>query len=321
MDSSEPLAACFEADHEHLRSVAFRILGSLDDAEDAIQQTWIKLSQAGRDDIQNMTGWLTTVIARECLDVLRARKRRGEVALPDDETASGPVPPVRSVEEEVLLADSVGRALLVVLDRLTSTERVALVLHDMFAIPFEEVANILDRSPTAAKKLASRARHKVRGDTTKLPPRLRQQQQLASAFLSASRTGDVNELLAVLAPDVIRRAETAALPAGAATEIRGVKAVAEEIAVNGPQAAGAELALIDGNVGIVVTEGSAPAAPYPHIQRRPNQAFGVIAGPSRLDHLSITLLEYPYVATRTDLSPDMPTTDGHRVEISPLAQW
>lgn len=187
---------------QHLQGVAFRILGSLDDAQDAVQQTWLKASGADLREVQSLTGWLTTVTARQCLDVLRARQRRHEVSLPDDEAASAP----QSVEDEVLLAESVGRALLVVMDRLSPSARVALVLHDMFSVPFEEVGAIVDRSSVAAKKLASRTRQKVQCDPTHPRARLGHQRQLAAAFLSASRAGDVNGLLAVLAPDVIRQA-------------------------------------------------------------------------------------------------------------------
>jgi RNA polymerase sigma-70 factor, ECF subfamily len=181
------LTGRFEADRRRLLGVAFRLLGSLDDAEDAVQQTWIKASQADLREVQNLTGWLTTVAARECLDVLRTRTRRAEVALPDEEAMVDATADQPTVEDEVVLAESVGRALLVVLDRLTPEERVALVLHDMFAVPFDAVAAILDRSPSAAKKLASRARHKVQGGTTPSGPSLTPQRRLAYAFLSAAR--------------------------------------------------------------------------------------------------------------------------------------
>jgi RNA polymerase sigma factor (sigma-70 family) len=292
MNVDEALVGRFEADREHLRGVAFRILGSLEDAEDAVQQTWLKVSQTELRGVTNLTGWLTTVTARECLDALRARKRRGEVALPDDKAIAEGALVSQAVEDEVVLAESVGRALLVVLDRLTPTERVALVLHDMFAIPFDEVADIVDRSPVAAKKLASRARQKVQGDTTQPRARLGQQRQLAQAFLSAARGGDVHGLLAVLAPDVIRRAEAAALPVGTPTEIRGIDAVVEETMAIGRRAAVAELALIDGTVGIVVApRGRLLLALVLTFGDSRISAYDVIATPARLDQLAITLLD------------------------------
>ena len=293
MNVDEALVGRFEAEREHLRGVAFRILGSLEDAEDAVQQTWLKASQTDLRGVQNLTGWLTTVTARHCLDTLRARKRRGEVALPDDEAIAEDISAPETVEDEVVLAESVGRALLVVLDRLTPTERVALVLHDMFAVPFEEVGDIVGRSPVAAKKQASRARQKVQGYTTQPPARLGQQRQLARAFLSAARDGNVHGLLAVLAPDVIRRAEAAALPVGTPTELRGVDAVVEETVVLGRRAAQAELALIDGDVGIVVApRGRLLLALVLTFGESRISAFDVIAAPARLDRLSITLLDY-----------------------------
>jgi hypothetical protein len=197
----------------------------------------------------------------------------------------------QGVDDEIALAESVGRALLVVLDRLTPSERVALVLHDMFAVPFAEIARILDRSPVAAKKLASRARQKVHGVA---PPRteLRQQQRLADAFLSASRDGDVNGLLAVLAPDVIRRADPAALPPGLPTVIRGVDAVVKETLVLGRRAAAADLALIDGNVGIVVApRGRLLLALTLRFTGERIDAYEVIVSPRRLDALDIRLID------------------------------
>jgi RNA polymerase sigma-70 factor, ECF subfamily len=174
-----------------------------------------KASHADLRDVQNLTGWLTTVTARESLDVLRARKRRGEVALPDDQSTAGAPSPSRAAEEEVVLAESVGRALLVVLDRLTPAERVALVLHDMFTVPFDEIAPIVDRSPIAAKKLASRARQKVAGERSQQRAESGQQRRLADAFLSASHRGDITGLLAVLAPDVVAgQTRPRCLPAG-----------------------------------------------------------------------------------------------------------
>lgn len=295
MKSDDALAGRFEADRQHLRAVAFRMLGSLDEADDAVQQAWIKASQAGLRDVRNLTGWLTTVTARECLDVLRSRKRRDEVALPDDEAIAEAGSATQVVEEEVVLAESVGRALLVVLDRLTPLERVALVLHDMFAVPFDEVGAVVERSPVAAKKLASRARQKVQGETIQRRAQVGLQRQLANAFLSAARGGDINGLLAVLAPDVIRRAEPAALPASTPTEIRGADAVVEETVVIGRRAGAAELALIDGNVGIIVApRGRLLLALTLTADNGRISEYDVIASPARLDQLSIALLDYQF---------------------------
>jgi RNA polymerase sigma-70 factor (ECF subfamily) len=291
----EALAERFEADRQHLRGVAFRILGSLDDAEDAVQQTWLKASGADLREVQNLTAWLTTVAARQCLDVLRARQRHHEVALPDDEAIAEASSAPPSDEDEVVLAESVGRALLVVMDRLTPSERVALVLHDMFSVPFEEVGAIVDRSPVAAKKLASRARQKVQGDPPQQRAQLGHQRQLAAAFLSASRAGDINGLLAVLAPDVIRRADAAALPAGVPTEIHGADAVVQETVIIGRRAAAAELALIDGNVGVLVApRGRLLLVIILTYHDGRISEYNVIASRTQLDQLSISLLDYQF---------------------------
>ncbi len=293
MNSSDALAGRFEADRQHLLGVAFRIVGSLDDAEDAIQQTWIKASRADLRGVQNLTGWLITVTGRECLDILRARTRRDEVTLPNNEAVAEAASAPQAVEDEVVLAESVGRALLVVLDRLTPTERVALVLHDMFAVPFDKVGEIVDRDPAAAKKLASRGRNKVHGHTPQPSARVAQQRRLAAAFLAASRSGDINELLAVLAPDVVRRADAAALPAGTPTEIRGVDAVVEETAVLGQRAKTAELAHINGDVGIIVApRGRLLLALVLTFGDGQISAYDVIASPKRLERVTITLLDY-----------------------------
>jgi RNA polymerase sigma-70 factor (ECF subfamily) len=293
MDRNAALVTQFDADRPHLRSVAFRMLGSLDDADDAVQQTWIKASEADLSEVRNLSGWLTTVVGRECLDQLRARKRRDEVALPDDQVLADAESTSRAVDEEALLAESVGRALLVVLDRLSPTERVALVLHDMFAVPFDEVAPIVGRSAIAAKKMASRARQKVHRDVHVRPARTVQQHQLAAAFLAAARGGDVTGLLAVLAPDVVRRADAAALPPGVPSEIRGADAVVEETIFLRARAASAELALVDDEVGVIVaTRGRLQVVLVLTFADNRIAAYDVIASPARLDELTITLLDY-----------------------------
>jgi RNA polymerase sigma-70 factor, ECF subfamily len=245
------LTTRFEADRAHLRGVAYRLTGSLADAEDAVQQAWLKACRADVGEIENMTGWLTTITARECLSLLRARRRRGEVALPDDETG-GSGRPAGAAHEETLLAEQVGLALLVVLDRLSPAQRVAFVLHDVFCMPFEDIAPVLSRSPAAAKKLASRARQRVHGEEPsdqRLPPAgLR----LAEAFLIASRGGDIETLLRLLAPEVVRRADRELLPDGAAAEISGARRVAEETRLFAARARTGAVAVVDGAPGIVV---------------------------------------------------------------------
>jgi len=287
MTTDHALVARFEADREHLRGVAFRILGSLDEADDAVQRAWLKASRADRHDVRNLTGWLTTVTARECLDVLRVRKRRGEMPLPDEEGAADSA---RTVEEEVVLVESVGRAMLVVLERLAPAERVALVLHDVFAVPFDEIGAIVGRSPVAAKKLASRARGKVRGGEA--TERLDEQRRLAAAFLAAARGGDVPGLLAVLAPDVVRRADVAALPAGAPAEVHGVDAVVDETVTLAARARAAELAIVDGGVGFVVApRGRLLLAVVLTCAGGRIGAYDVVGDPDRLERLAIRLLD------------------------------
>lgn len=227
--------------------MAYRMLGSLPEAEDAVQEAWLRLSRSDADQVQNLSGWLTTVVSRICLDQLRSRGTRREAVLGDELTASLPAP--RSdggdPEHEAVLADSVGGALLVVLDALSPAERVAFVLHDLFAVPFDEVATVLGRSGDAAKQLASRARRRVRGapGVERNPDR---QRKVVAAFLAASRNGDFAGLLALLHPDAMLRADAAAVLAGAAAEVRGAAAVAETFS---GRAQAARLALIDGAAG------------------------------------------------------------------------
>jgi len=218
------LTDAFEAHRAHLRSVAYRMLGSLADADDAVQETWIRVSRAGTADVENLGGWLTTVTARICLNVLRSRRARPEEALGDHapepivDPAGGTDP-----EHEALLADSVGLALLVVLDTLSPAERLSFVLHDMFAVPFEEIAAITDRTPAAARQLASRARRRVRGAAPVPDPDLARQQEVVDAFLAASRDGDLDRLVAVLDPDVVLRAD---MGGGVRHDVRGAEVVA-----------------------------------------------------------------------------------------------
>ncbi|GAA3733776.1 sigma-70 family RNA polymerase sigma factor [Plantactinospora mayteni] len=294
MSADEFLADRFARDRQHLRAVAYRLLGSLPDAEDAVQQAWLKASQADLREVRNLTGWLTTVTARECLDMLRARRRRAEVALPDPEFPAPDATPVaspgRTAEEEVLLAESVGLALLVVLDRLSPAQRVAFVLHDLFSIPFEEVGRVLDRSPVAAKKLASRARDRVHGTAPQQRRIATRHLPLVAAFLDASRGGDLETLLDLLAPDVVRRADPVLLPAGMSTELRGARAVAEETRHFAARARMGGTALVDGSPGIVIApRGRLMAVLRLTVEAGRISAVDVIGDRDRLDRVAITL--------------------------------
>ncbi|MEU5263442.1 sigma-70 family RNA polymerase sigma factor [Amycolatopsis sp. NPDC021455] len=281
----DELVAKFEAERGRLRGLAYRMLGSAAEADDAVQEAWLRLNRV--DSVDNLAAWLTTVVSRVCLDVLRSRKARREEAFEVFPEPAGDADPAGEAE----LADSVGRALLVVLDALGPAERIAFVLHDLFAVPFDRIAPVLDRTPVAAKKLASRARQRVRG-TSPLPPAdLARHRRVVDAFLAAARGGDLASLLDVLAPDVVRRADAAALPAGAALETRGARAVAEETQVFGKRARFAEAALVDGAVGVVVApRGRLVLALAVVVEGERVAAYEVIADPARLAALHVTLL-------------------------------
>ncbi len=250
MDEHKWLAEQFEANRTHLQAVAYRMLGSLSEADDAVQESWLRLSRSDTSGIENLAGWLTTVVARICLDMLRARNSRREESLEAAVSES-----IESHEEgidpeqEVLLADSVGLALLVVLDTLPPAERLAFVLHDIFAVPFDEIAPIVERSETAARQLASRARRRVRGAETAQPADLERQRAVVDAFLAASRTGNFEALLAVLDPHVVFRHDLAAVPEGASPELHGAAPVARQFV---GRAQGARTALVDGAVAAIV---------------------------------------------------------------------
>ncbi|GHO43816.1 sigma-70 family RNA polymerase sigma factor [Ktedonospora formicarum] len=250
MNEHEWLAEQFEANRTHLQAVAYRMLGSLAEADDAVQESWLRLSRSDTSYVDNLGGWLTTVTARICLDMLRSRNSRREEPLDTTESASGRgneggIDP----EQETLMADSVGLALLVVLNTLNPAERLAFVLHDIFAMPFEEIAPIVERTPTATRQLASRARRRVQGKPTSSDADLAYQREAVDAFLAASRDGDFNALLSVLDPNVVFRHDSVSLPAGAAKEIHGAQAVAREFA---GRAQGARPALVNGAVGVIV---------------------------------------------------------------------
>jgi RNA polymerase sigma factor (sigma-70 family) len=246
----------FEAHRAQLQAVAYRTLGSPSEADDAVQEAWLRFSRADTSEVANLGGWLTTVVARVCLDMLRARTSRREEPLGarQDERAV-PAAEGTDPEHEAMLADSVGLALRVVLETLAPAERVAFVLHDMFAVPYEEIAAMLGRSPSAAKQLASRARRRVQDTATVPDADLTRQREAVEAFLGASRNGDFDALLAMLDPDVVLRPDRAAAQAGASGEVRGAHAVAGTFC---GRASGARLALINGIAGAVWAPGGRP---------------------------------------------------------------
>jgi RNA polymerase sigma factor (sigma-70 family) len=260
MNDNDYLAEQFEAHRTHLRAVAYRMLGSVSEADDAVQESWLRLSRSDASAVENLGGWLTTVVARVSLDMLRSRKSRAEEAF-------GPHVPEPIVtaedgadpEHEALLADSVGLALLVVLETLPPAERLAFVLHDMFAVPFDEIAPLVERTPAAARQLASRARRRVRGSAPPPDPDLARQREVVDAFLAAARDGDFESLVALLDPDVVLRVDRGAAP-GASREVQGAKAVAEQALTFAQLAPFARRVLVNGAAGVVVAPRGRPFA-------------------------------------------------------------
>ena len=299
----DALAAAFEEYRAHLRAVAYRLLGSTTDADDAVQDTWLRLTSRGASEVENLGGWLTTVVARVALNMLRSRRHRHEEPVGDywPRAAAGAavagggragLQAQADPESEAVLANSVGVALLVVLDTLTPAERLAFVLHDMFAIPFTEVAAVLGRSTAATRQLASRARRRVR-----VPPGqasagdLTRQREVATAFLAASRGGDLSALVAVLDADVILRADAQAVPSGKTAVLRGADAVARGAVASGGRAGHSQLALVDGTVGIVFAPGGRLQVVLALTSRgRRIIAIEVIADPDRLRRLRLAVL-------------------------------
>jgi RNA polymerase sigma factor (sigma-70 family) len=262
MDERDWLADRFEEHRPHLRAVAYRMLGSLAEADDAVQDAWLRLSRAGTGQVENLGGWLTTIVARICLNMLRARRTRGEESLdahlPDPVISpEGPLQP----EEEALLADSVGLALLVVLDSLSPAERLAFVLHDMFELPFEEIAPMVGRSPAAARQLASRARRRVKGAELPAPdPDLARQREVVDAFFRAARGGDFDALVNLLDPDVVLRSDFGAQRPAAPKVTRGAAAVARQALIGALPTAHLHPALVNGAAGVVITVRGRPFA-------------------------------------------------------------
>jgi RNA polymerase sigma-70 factor (ECF subfamily) len=282
------LAERFETNRAHLQAVAYRMLGSQSEAEDAVQEAWLRLVRSDTTDIANLGGWLTTVVGRICLDTLRTRVSRREEPLVAREAE-----PLMSrdaegdPEHQALLADSVGLALLVVLETLAPAERLAFVLHDIFAVPFDEIAPIVERSPEATRKLASRARQRVRGSAAAPAADLTQQRAVVEAFLSASREGNFEALLAVLDPDVVLRADDAAVSLGGAPEVRGVLGVAKQFL---RRAQAARVALVDETIGVVVARnGHLRLVLNLEISRGKIVAIDAIADPDHLQQLDLVV--------------------------------
>jgi RNA polymerase sigma factor (sigma-70 family) len=296
VDEREWLAERFEAHRGHLRAVAYRMLGSLAEADDAVQEAWLRLSRADASGVENLGGWLTTTVARVCLNLLQSRRSRREepldAHLPDPiVSAQDGIDP----EQQALLAEGVGLALLVVLDTLTPAERVAFVLHDMFAVPFDQIAPIVGRSPNAAKMLASRARRRVRGADPVPDADLARQREVVDAFFAAARDGDFTALLAVLDPDVLLRADAAAVRAGAPAEVRGAAAVTEHTLTAGgfPRLARlARHALVNGAAGVVIAAAGRPFAVVGFTVRHAKIVeIDIFADPNRLNQLDLTVLD------------------------------
>jgi RNA polymerase sigma factor (sigma-70 family) len=292
MSTGEGLARQFEEHRAHVRSVAYRMLGSASEADDAVQETWIRLGRTDVSDVENLRAWLTTVVARVCLDMLRARTSRREdpldVRLPDPIITRGEWEP----ESEAMLADSVGLALLIVLDRLEPAERLAFVLHDVFGMSFDEIAPIVDRSPVAARQLASRARRRVQSNAPSSDRDLRQQRRVVDAFLAAVREGNFEQLVALLDPDIVLRADGGAL-AGASRVVRGARAVADQAAAFSKIGLSNQFVLVNGSVGL--------------LERRPDgrlfsvvgftiasgriAEMNILADPDRLRRLDLSAIE------------------------------
>jgi RNA polymerase sigma factor (sigma-70 family) len=294
MDEGDWLAERFQAHRPRLRAVAYRLLGSASEADDAVQEAWLHLSRADPSGVDNLGGWLTTVVARVCLDLLRARTARREqpvgVHLPDPilSGADGVDP-----EEQALLAEGVGLALLVVLDTLAPAERLAFVLHDMFAVPFEEIAPIVGRSPAAARQLASRARRRVQGAAPVPDADLARQRAVVDAFFAAARGGDFAALLGLLDPDVMVRADAGAVPLGAPRVVRGAAAVAEQ-ALSFARRRGqfAQAALVNGAAGMIVApHGRLVAVMGFTVRRGKIVEIEVVADPERLRRLDLVVLD------------------------------
>ncbi len=290
MDQREWLAERFEEHRARLRAVAYRMLGSLSEADDAVQEAWLKLSRSDAEVIENLGGWLTTVVARVSLSMLRSRATRREeplgVHMPDPVVDR---PDGTDPEHEALVADSVGLALLIVLETLSPAERLAFVLHDMFGVPFDEIAPIVERSPAATRQLASRARRRVQGERAMPDPDLNRQREVVDAFLAAARGGDFDALVAVLDPDVVLRVD---LGGGMIQEVRGAKAVASQAQAYSRLDLVVHRALINGAVGAVSTLGGRPfSVGAVTVRAGTIVELDFLSDPERLAQLDLSVLD------------------------------
>jgi RNA polymerase sigma factor (sigma-70 family) len=287
------LAERFEEHRTHLRAVAYRMLGSVNEADDAVQEAWLRLSRSDAREIENLGGWLTTVVGRVCLNMLRSRRTRREDSL----DVQVPEPIVSSEagldpEHEALLADSVGLALLVVLETLSPPERLAFVMHDMFAVPFDEIAPMVGRSPAATRQLASRARRRVQGEAPAPDPDLGRQREVVDAFFAAARDGDFDRLVAVLDPDVVLRADRGGRRPDAVQTLRGSRTVASQARRYAHLADSTRPALVNCAVGAVVAPGGRPFAVIGFTVARGRIAeIDILADPARVRELDLTVLE------------------------------
>lgn len=291
MSEQDWLAARFESHRPHLRAAAYRMLGSVSEAEDAVQEAWVRLSRSAVDDVENLGGWLTTVVGRVCLDMLRTRRSRREESL--ELHVPDPIVELiedRGPEQQALLAESVGLALLIVLDTLSPAERLAFVLHDMFGLPFDEIAPIVDRTPGTAMQLASRARRRVRGAAPVSDGDLGRQRQVVEAYLAASRRGDFEALLAVLDPDVVLRADFGRLDLGMPRSVRGAQAVTRQALLFSRSGASARLAVVNGAIGALVDLNDALYAVVAFTVSNERIAeINILADPDRLSGLTMPI--------------------------------
>ncbi|NUS73903.1 MAG: sigma-70 family RNA polymerase sigma factor [Corynebacteriales bacterium] len=280
----------FEQERPHLRAVAYRMLGSLSEADDAVQETWLRLDRTDTSEVHNLTGWLTTVVARICLNLLRARESRREDPLELVPEATGEA--IVDPEREALLADTVGRALLVVLDTLTPAERLAFVLHDMFAVSFEEIGELTERSPAAARQLASRARRRVRGTDSPLRVDAFRQREVVEAFLAASRNGDFDALLALLDENVVLHADREAGPTAKPVKLSGARSVLMGASAATGRAQVSDLVLIDGAVGLLMAPRGklALVLAFTVVDDKITE-IDVIAARERLNQLQLAIVE------------------------------
>lgn len=293
MDDQNWLVEQFEANRSHLGAVAYRMLGSTTEADDAVQEAWIRLSRSDTGDVKNLGGWLTTVVSRVCLDVLRSRRSRREE--PMDHRVPDPIVSRDQrvdPEHQALVADSVGLALLVVLEMLEPAERLAFVLHDMFAVPFEEIATIVDRSPEATRQLASRARRRVQGTTTAPDADLPRQRAVVDAFFAAARGGDLEALVALLDPDVVLRSDGGVLSARASGVVHGARAVAGRAIMFARRDAVVRAALVNGAAGVVVMIHGRPFSIMGFTAANGKIAeIDVLVDPERLNAIDLTDLD------------------------------